>query len=95
MNCLVLPAVEHFIFFNEEKIVLIITHHLELLFLKFFVSNFLSSFLQLDVAVQEVKEGTPIKRLLLLLDLARQGQPEEQTAVPIASWIKVIRDLSL
>jgi hypothetical protein len=51
--------------------------------------------LQLEVAVQELKDGTPIKKLLLLLDLARQGQGEEETAVPLAKWTKVIQDLSL
>ena len=45
--------------------------------------------------MEEVVDGTPIKRLLLLLDLARQGQPEEESAVPIARWTKVIQDLSL
>lgn len=41
---------------------------------------------ELEVAVQEIKDGTPIKKLLLLLDLARQGQGEEETAVPLAKW---------
>jgi len=63
------------------------------------VSNFVvlddEMLLQLDVAVQEVLDGIPIKRLLLLLDLARQGLEEEQTAVPIATWTKVIQDLGL
>jgi hypothetical protein len=49
--------------------------------------------LQLDIAVQEVPEGTSIKRLLLLLDLARQGLPPEQMEVPIENWTKVINDL--
>lgn len=63
------------------------------------ISNFIFSYsffsLQLDVAVQEIKDGTPIKKLLLLLDLARQGQGEEETAVSLAKWTKVIQDLSL
>ena len=45
--------------------------------------------------MQEIKDGTPIKKLLLLLDLARQGQGEEETAVSLAKWTKVIQDLSL
>eukprot|EP00890_Picochlorum_soloecismus_P000586 jgi/Picsp_1/1528/NSC_05006-R1_n-ethylmaleimide sensitive fusion protein len=48
---------------------------------------------QVDIAVQEVPEGTSIKRLLLLLDLARQGLPPEQMEVPIENWTKVINDL--
>jgi hypothetical protein len=35
--------------------------------------------------VAELPEAeVPLKRLLLLLDLARQGQPEEQRAVSLA-----------
>ena len=49
----------------------------------------------LEAAVLEVGEGVPIKRLLLLLDLARQGLPEEQAAVPLERWTRVIADLSL
>jgi vesicle-fusing ATPase len=50
---------------------------------------------ELEVAVLEVGEGVPVKRLLLLVDLARQGQGEEETGVPIARWTQVIRDLSM
>ena len=37
---------------------------------------------------------TPIKRLLLLLDLARQGVPEG-SHIPLERWSQVLRDLSL
>ena len=50
-------------------------------------------FLQLEVAVQELEDSIPIKRLLLLLDLAKQGQPEEDPSVPLGKWTKVIQDL--
>ena len=49
----------------------------------------------LEVAVSELRDGTPIKRLLLLLDLARQGQSEEETQVDVRTWTRVIQDLSL
>ena len=50
-------------------------------------------FMQIDTAVQEVPEGTSIKRLLLLLDLARQNFPPEEMEIPIANWTKVIGEL--
>lgn len=37
----------------------------------------------------------PIKRLLLLLDLARQGQAEEERGVPLPRWSAVLRDLGV
>lgn len=37
----------------------------------------------------------PIKRLLLLLDLARQGQPEEEQAASLTRWVQVLRDLAV
>lgn len=37
----------------------------------------------------------PIKRLLLLLDLARQGQPEEEPAASLTRWTQVLRDLAV
>ena len=51
-----------------------------------------------DIAVQEVPENTSIKKLLLLLDLARQGLSPSDAAddaafIPINNWTKVIRDL--
>ncbi|KAI8112870.1 hypothetical protein M9434_004190 [Picochlorum sp. BPE23] len=46
-----------------------------------------------DTAVQEVPDGTSIKRLLLLLDLARQGLPAEQMEIPISNWTSVIQEL--
>lgn len=36
----------------------------------------------------------PLKRLLLLLDLARQGQPEEERVVSLTRWSQVLRDLN-
>lgn len=49
---------------------------------------------EVDIAVQEMSDDTPIKRLLLLLDLARQGLPEEQRMVPLERWTKVMRELA-
>lgn len=37
----------------------------------------------------------PIKRLLLLLDLARQGQPAEQPQASLTRWAQVLRDLAV
>ncbi len=52
--------------------------------------------LQLDAAVAElVEDQVPIKRLLLLLDLARQGQGEEQRAASLTRWANVLRDLAV
>jgi hypothetical protein len=36
----------------------------------------------------------PLKRLLLLLDLARQGQAEEERAASLTRWSQVLRDLA-
>ena len=49
--------------------------------------------MQLDAAVEELPGEMPIKRLLLLLDLARQGVEEGERAVPLARWTGVIQDL--
>ena len=50
--------------------------------------------LQLDAAVAELPDPrVPFKRLLLLLDLARQGQAEEMAA-SLARWAQVLRDLA-
>lgn len=49
---------------------------------------------ELDAAVQELQGLTPIKKLLLLLDLARQGLPEEGEAIiPLHTWTHVIEDV--
>lgn len=37
----------------------------------------------------------PIKRLLLLLDLARQGQAEEERAASLTRWAQILRDLAV
>lgn len=37
----------------------------------------------------------PIKRLLLLLDLVRQGQPEEEREASLSRWGQVLRDLAV
>lgn len=51
---------------------------------------------QLDAAVAELPDPeVPIKRLLLLLDLARQGQADEERAVPLERWSAVLRDLGV
>lgn len=51
---------------------------------------------QLDAAVGElIDPEVPIKRLLLLLDLARQGQPEEERAASLTRWVQVLRDLAV
>lgn len=51
--------------------------------------------LQLDIAVAELPDlEVPLKRLLLLLDLARQGQPEEERVVSLTRWSQVLRDLN-
>lgn len=48
------------------------------------------------MAAQELEDGAmPIKRLLLLLDLARQGLEEGERAVPIGRWTQVIQDLGI
>lgn len=52
--------------------------------------------LQLDAAVGELLEPeVPVKRLLLLLDLAKQGQTEEERSVPVTRWSQVLRDLAV
>ena len=51
--------------------------------------------LQLDAAVAELLDPeVPLKRLLLLLDLARQGQAEEERAASLTRWSQVLRDLA-
>jgi vesicle-fusing ATPase len=51
--------------------------------------------LQLDAAVAELLDPeVPLKRLLLLLDLARQGQAEEERTVSLTRWSQVLRDLA-
>lgn len=51
---------------------------------------------QLDAAVAELPDAdVPIKRLLLLLDLARQGQPADQPQASITRWAQVLRDLAV
>jgi hypothetical protein len=50
---------------------------------------------QLDIAAQEVAgDALPIKRLLLLVDLAKQGLGEEEAHVPLVRWTQVLRDMS-
>ena len=48
---------------------------------------------ELDTAVAELVDEVPMKRLLLLLDLARQGQ-EAGEQVPVTRWSAVIQDLA-
>ena len=49
--------------------------------------------LQLDMAAASLLESeVPMKRLLLLVDMARQTVPEGY-AIPIARWTQVIRDI--
>ena len=51
---------------------------------------------QLDAAVAELPDAdVPIKRLLLLLDLARQGQPADQPQASLTRWAQVLRDLAV
>ncbi len=51
--------------------------------------------MQLDAAVASLAEQeVPMKRLLLLVDLARQGVPDGQH-IPLQRWIQVLTDLSL
>jgi vesicle-fusing ATPase len=50
---------------------------------------------ELDIAVAELPDGIPMKKLLLLLDLARQGLPDEEAVIPIQTWTRVIQDLAL
>lgn len=55
-----------------------------------------ASLCQLDAAVAELPDAdVPIKRLLLLLDLARQGQPAEQPQTSLTRWAQVLRDLAV
>ncbi|CAK0783695.1 hypothetical protein CVIRNUC_006894 [Coccomyxa viridis] len=61
------------------------------------VLSSLSAFSSADVeaaAAYLAEPETPIKRLLLLLDLARQGVPEG-SHIPLERWSQVLRDLSL
>ena len=51
--------------------------------------------MQLDAAVGCLVEAeVPIKRLLLTVDLARQGVEEGQF-IPLQRWTQVLADLSL
>ena len=51
---------------------------------------------QLDVATTELLEPeVPVKRLLLLVELARQGLEAGQRAVPLARWTQIIQDLAM
>ena len=47
----------------------------------------------LDAAVAELGGEVPIKRLLLLLDLARQGQGGDER-VPLTRWAAVLSELA-
>ena len=50
---------------------------------------------QVSAAVAVLAEAeVPIKRLLLLVDLARQGVPAG-TPIPLQRWHEVLRDLAL
>lgn len=50
---------------------------------------------QVEAAVAGLAEAeVPIKRLLLLVDLARQGVPAG-APIPLERWHQVLRDLSL
>ena len=40
-----------------------------------------------------IEPEMPIKRLLLLLEMARQAAPNSQT-IPVQHWAQVLRDLS-
>ena len=49
---------------------------------------------QLEMAVASLIEPEmPIKRLLLLLEMARQAAPASPT-IPVQHWAQVLRDLS-
>lgn len=50
---------------------------------------------QLEAAASCLTESeVPIKRLLLLVELARQGVPEG-SPIPLERWMQVLQDLSL
>lgn len=50
----------------------------------------------LDVATTELLEPeVPVKRLLLLVELARQGLKAGQRSVPLARWTQIIQDLAM
>ncbi len=47
----------------------------------------------MEMAVASLLDSeVPIKRILLLVDMARQSVPEGY-AIPIARWTQVIRDI--
>ena len=49
---------------------------------------------QVDMAVANILEAeVPIKRLLMLLEMARQGSGDTGT-IPITHWSQVLRDLA-
>jgi vesicle-fusing ATPase len=50
---------------------------------------------ELDAAAQELGGMVPMKQLLLLVDLARQGLPEESSFLPLERWNRVIQDLGI
>ena len=48
----------------------------------------------MDMAVASLIDASmSMKRLLLLIDMARQGLPEG-APIPIAKWSQVVRDVS-
>jgi hypothetical protein len=48
------------------------------------------------VATTELLEPeVPVKRLLLLVELARQGLEAGRRAVPLARWTQIIQDLAM
>lgn len=52
--------------------------------------------MQLDVAVQELGDvRMPMKKLLLLVDLARQGLQPGQEDVSLQRWTAVVQDLGI
>jgi vesicle-fusing ATPase len=52
--------------------------------------------MQLDVAVQELGDvRMPVKKLLLLVDLARQGLQPGQEDVSLQRWTAVVQDLGI
>ena len=50
--------------------------------------------MQVDMAMANILEAeVPVKRLLMLLEMARQGIPDNST-IPIPHWSQVLRDLA-
>ena len=51
--------------------------------------------MQVDMAVASIIEPeVPIKRLLMLLEMARQGALSDTATIPITHWSQVLRDLA-